>query len=114
MMPFAESKSLYQAMLDEMKGVKLDPKAEVDANFYKDMFCVAMTSKKIEEAIWICFQRVTIDGLKIDDQSFEKVEHRDDYFTACYEVGRENIQPFTKSLYAKYSTVLASLQGVLA
>lgn len=114
MAPFKESKELYQAVLEEMRALKLDPKAEVDANFFKDLFCVGMASKKIEAAVWVCIKRATIDDLKIDDESFEKAEHRDDYFTVLFEVAKENVQPFTKSLYAQYSNVLGNLQNVLA
>ena len=49
--PFVEAKALYQAFLAEMKSLKLDHKAEVDVNFWKDIFCTALASKQIEQAI---------------------------------------------------------------
>lgn len=109
--PFEDAKSLYQAMLEEMKGTKLDPKEQVDANFFKDLFCIALSSKKVEQAVWKCFERVTYNDIKVSKDTFEPESARQDYFDVMYEVGRANILPFTKSLYAKYSQVLDLLKG---
>lgn len=108
--PFAQSKALYQAILEEVKTLRLDPDAEVDVNLYKDLFCVGFSSKKIEAALAKCLDRVTYNDLKIDDQTFESEAARDDYMTVCFEVTKANILPFTKSLYAKYSHILGLLK----
>lgn len=116
--PFADARALYQAVMEEAKGLKLDPNADVDVNLYKDLFCVGLTSKKIESALWDCFKRCTYDSgagdLKITTDSFEPVERRDDYLTVCFEVAKENVQPFMKSLYAQYSQILGTVQNALA
>jgi hypothetical protein len=110
--PFQAAKALYQAVLEEVKGVKVDPLAEVDVNLFKDMFCIGLSSKKIESALAECLKRVTYNGLKVDSSTFEPVESRQDYVTACFEVAKENIEPFTKSLYAQYAAILGQLQKV--
>lgn len=110
MSPFAVGRDLYQAALEEIKGVTLDMDAEIDGNFFKDLFCVGASSKKIEKCLWKCLEKAVIDGEKITEDSFESEEHRGDYFDVMYEVGRVNIFPFTKSLYVKYGHLLALLQ----
>lgn len=109
--PFPEARALYQAVVEEMKGLKLDPEAEIDVNFYKDVFCVGLSSKKIEAALWKCMERSLINDLKITADTFEPVEKRDDYLTVCFEVAQENIRPFTKSLFAQYGHIFAMIQS---
>lgn len=110
--PFAEAKALYQACLEELRGLKVDPKEEVDVNLFKDLFCVGLASKKIEAALDVCMKRALYKDLKIDDKTFEDIEARQDYIPACFEVAKENISPFVKSLYAEYSPLWAKIQGV--
>lgn len=109
--PFADSKALYMALLEEAKGLKLDPHAEVDANFFKDIFCVGFSSKKIEACINKCSERALIDDSKISPDSFEQVEHRDDYITTIFEIAQENIQPFMKSLSASFGNIARMIQS---
>lgn len=111
--PFEDAKNLYQAMLEELKALKLDPNADVDVNLYKDLLCAGLSSKKIEACLKKCLERVTIDDLKIDSQTFEPVEKRDDYLTVCFEVAQDNVQPFMKSLYAQYGRILVTIRSVL-
>lgn len=109
--PFADAKALYMVLLEEGKSLKLDPEVEIDANFFKDVFCVGFSSKKIEAALWKCMERVLIDELRVTPDSFEEAAHRDDYFTVLFEVAKENIQPFTKSLYAQFSAITRMMQN---
>jgi hypothetical protein len=112
--PFAVSRALYQALLEELKGLKLDPKAEIDVNLWKDLFCSALSSKKIEACLEECMKRATYNGRKIDSDTFEPVEARGDYFDVCFEVAKENVLPFAKSLYAQYADILAKVKSALA
>lgn len=112
--PFAISRSLYQAVLEAVKDLELDPKAEVDVNFFKDLFCVGLSSKKIESCLNECMKRVTYNGLKITDETWEPIEAREDYLDTCFEVAKENLLPFTKSLYAKYAPIVEMLRKNLA
>jgi maltooligosyltrehalose synthase len=111
--PFSEAKALYQAVAEEAKALKLDPKQEIDVNFFKDIFCVGLASAKIEKALEPCLKRVTYNGLKIDANTFEDVEARQDYFLVCYEVAKENLLPFTKSLTQKLSHIIPMIKGDL-
>lgn len=108
--PFPDSRALYQALLEEGKGLRLDMNAEVDGNLYKDIFCVGFSSKKIESAIFKCMQRCLYNDLKMTDETFEPEAAREDYFTVLFEVVQENIRPFTKSLYAQFSVVSGMIQ----
>jgi hypothetical protein len=110
--PFVDSKNLYQAMLREVKGMKFDANEKVDVNFFKDLFCAGFASKEIEDALWTCFARCLINKEKITEETFEPVPRRDDYFAVCFEVAKENVMPFTKSLYAQYSHILDLLTVV--
>lgn len=102
---FAISKALYQAVLDEVKGLSIFGKPDVE--MYKELFCYGFSSKKIESCLWECFKVCQYcDGrgeLKVDQDTFESLSARDDYMTVCMEVAKENISPFVKSLYAEYA-----------
>lgn len=104
--PFGVAKSLFQAVLKELKGVDVSTTTEI-ASLYKDFFCLGYSSKEIEAALWECFKRCTINydeggDLKIDGQTFESEARRQDYISVCMEVAQENIAPFAKSLYAEF------------
>lgn len=112
--PFVDSKALYQALLEEAAGLKLDPNQDIDVNFFKDVFCVGFSSKKIEACIWKCMERVTYDGQRVTMDSFEPVKAREDYMTVLFEVVQENIRPFAKNLYAQFSRITGMMQNVPA
>lgn len=112
--PFAPAKALYQAVLEELKGLNLDPTKEIDVNLFKDFFCTGFASKKIEACLWECMKRATYNGLKVSDDTFEPVEAREDYIQVCFEVAKANIAPFLKSLYAQFGPILAKLQSAQA
>lgn len=102
--PFAISKALYQAMLKELKDITISDIK--DADLMKSFFCVGFSSIEIEALIWECFKRCTYNAgngdLRIDIDTFEPVERRQDYLAVCAEVAKENIDPFARSLYAEY------------
>jgi len=104
--PFEVSKALYQAILEEAKAVAFVSTTEM-ASVYKDIFCVGLSSKKIEACLWECFKKCIYNSgkgdLKIDKDTFEPVEARSDYVAVCIAVAKENIDPFVKGLYAEYS-----------
>lgn len=99
--PFKDSKALYQALLRELKGVTLSASVDM-ASVYRDLFCLGFASPDIEACIWKCMERCLLNDLRIDDNTFEPVERRDDYVKVCVEIARENVFPFFKSLYAEY------------
>lgn len=115
--PFADAKALYQAILKELKLIHMDSKTEM-VNIYKDLFCSGFASEEIEKKLWVCFKRCTYNGgagdLKIDESTFEPVERREDYMSACIEVAKENVFPFAKSLYAEYQRALSTIETAQA
>lgn len=112
--PFADSKALYQALLEEVKGVKLNDDQNIDGNFYKDLFCTGFSSKRIEAAVQACMKKCLIDGEKFTNDYFEPEEKRADYFVMSYEVTKANISPFTKDLYARFTGLISQIQGTQA
>lgn len=115
--PFKAAKALYQAILKEGRGVEVSTKTEM-STLFKDLFCTGFSSPQIEECLWACFQRCTYNGgngdLRISDDTFEPIQARDDYFTVCVEVAKENVGPFVKSLYAEYQRFIAMMPTDLA
>jgi hypothetical protein len=115
--PFIDAKALYQAVLDEIKSINIATNPDM-ASVFKDLACIAFSSKKIEQCLEVCFKRCTYDSgkgdLKIDQNTFEPVEARSDYMAVCMNVAKENILPFMKSLYAEYQQFLAMLPNVPA
>jgi hypothetical protein len=109
--PFADGKALQMALLEEAKCLRLDMTAEVDGNFYKDIFCSAFSSKKIEAAVWKCMERALYNDQKITMDTFEPEAARDDYITVVFEVAAENVRPFTKSLYASFAAITRMIQS---
>lgn len=112
---FQDSKELWSAVLEEAKGLRANPDVEIDVNLFKDMFCTAFSSKKIEAALWKCMQKCRYrdddrGDLKIDSTTFEPVSAREDYMTVCFEVAKANCAPFLKTLASSYSQVLGVLK----
>jgi hypothetical protein len=112
--PFADSKSLYQAVLEELKEIKVSLQDDVNEDFVKNLFCVGFSSKKIESALEKCMKRATYNGLRIDAQTFEPIEARADYMQVCIEVAKVNIAPFVKGLFAEFSTIMGMVKDDLA
>jgi hypothetical protein len=108
--PFEDSKSLYQALLKEIKFI--DVKEDIDPlKLMKDVFCAGFSSSQIDHELTKCFKRCTYadKGIqkKIDMKtSFESDEGREDYLFVCMEVIKENVSPFLKHLSAQFSELL--------
>lgn len=111
--PFADSKALYQAMLDEARGVQITKDNEL-GNMFKDFFCIAFSSKKVEACLSECLKKCTYNDLAIAKDTFEPLDARADYTMVCMEVAKENVAPFAKSLYAEYQRILAMISATQA
>ena len=113
--PFSDAKALHQAILEEIKQIELSGKTDL-TNMFKNIACVAFSSKKIESCIEICLKRCTYDfgkgDLKIDSHTFEPLAHREDYIAVCTAVIEENILPFMKSLYAEFQRFMSKLPSI--
>lgn len=112
MATFTASRALYQSFLEEMRGMKWNPSDEIDVNLFKDLFCSALSSKKVEACLWECMKKALYNDLRITLDTFEPVEAREDYLRVCLEVAHYNVGPFMKNLFAEllnlYSTFAKS------
>lgn len=107
--PFRAAKRLFDALALEIKDAKMDPKEEIDVNFIKGILLGAVASPKVEEALWPCLVNCIYNDHKITTETFENSDARVDFLEICYEVGKENVFPFMKNLYSKYSPILQGL-----
>lgn len=105
--PFADAKALYQAVLEEVKGVQIGASMDITSVF-KDLACVAFSSKKIEAALEICLKRCLYNDLKIDKTTFDPPEKRQDFVDVCFFCMKENLTPFTNGLFALFSQFTVS------
>lgn len=110
--PFEVSESLFRAISEEMKNMKIESELP-DVNFFKDIFCQGISSDKIRACTWACMDHALYNGLRITKDTFTPVAAREDYLEICFEVVKENIAPFTKNLYAQFSQVVGILKKSL-
>lgn len=108
--PFSEAKALYQALLEEAKGIAFDAKTDL-GSLMKQVFCVGFSSKKVDAALSVCLSRCTYNDLKIDASTFEPLKAREDYSIVCIEVVQDTIAPFTKGLYAEFARLLSTIES---
>lgn len=115
--PFVDSKNLYQALLAELKGVRLEDDKNM-STLFKDIFCAGFSSSTVEACLWKCLIRCSYNNghgdLKIDKDTFEPVEARVDYYTVCMEVARENVEPFMRSLLQDYGKFVEAATKIQA
>lgn len=108
--PFAIAKELFKNFAAELKTVRADAKLEIDTNFIKDIICTMISSEKIEASFNECAKRCLYKGQKIDAETFESIEARQDYLTVVQHVCWENIAPFTNGLSVRFDQVLGTLE----
>ncbi len=97
--PFADSKALYQAILEECRGFDL---RVGKLGLFKDAICTLGFSPKVEACLWKCMSRCLYNGLKITPETFEPRSAREDYEEIRWEVVKDNTDPFMKSLFALF------------
>lgn len=107
--PFKDARKLMQALVEEIREIKVDPNQQVDVNMWKDFICAGLASQEIERALQPCMYRCLYDDFKITDDTFEPIAARNDYLTVVMEVVKENVLPFTKSLYAEFANIIEKL-----
>lgn len=106
--PFVDAKNLYQALLRELRDLPLT-NMENTEDLYKNLFCIGFSSPHIEAYLSKCLARCTYnDGRgsgdrKIDGDTFEPVDCRQDYMKVCVEVAQDNVAPFMSSLLPEFS-----------
>lgn len=108
--PFADARDLYQAVLEEARGVKINPEDNV-LSLQKEIFCAFLTSKKVEAAVWKCMEKCLYNGARIKEETFEPELARGDYIDVLYSVTEKNVSPFLKSLSAEFSLIREILKS---
>lgn len=114
LVPFSDAMALNEAIAEELTKIAIDSETEM-ASVYKDLFFIGISSPKIKSALWKCMGKCIYNSgkgdLKIDKDSFEPEEARQDYLTVCTEVGKRVIGPFVKSHSAVFFLILEQLKG---
>lgn len=108
--PFPDAVKLYQACAAGMLSVDLKGTGDTAAwCLQKDLFCLALCSPAIDSATWECLKRCTYEGQKITKDSFEAAEAREDFLDIAFEVAKENLAPFMKTLFAQFKAMSEAL-----
>lgn len=110
--PFKDARRLYQSIGGEFLKIDLAGDDELH-NTIKNALCLGISSAEIEKALEPCMRKCLYKGTKIIDDSFEPEEAREDYLDICIEVIKENIRPFTKSLFAQFKAYTGLLETAL-
>ena len=110
--PFDEAERLRETAFEEMKTIDLNPDKEMDANFYKNLFCTAFSSNKFKEALKPCMARALYGDNKCHlSSTWESPEAREDYMAVLSEVAKENLTPFLKGLTSSLKALSQVIQG---
>ena len=111
--PFGEAKALMQALFAEARGVEIIQGAEIP-NMMKDLLFSGLSSVAIDKALKPCLARCIYSSgkgeLKVDEDTFEPAEAREDYMDVVFEVVKENVGPFGKGLYAKFGLLMSMIE----
>lgn len=116
--PFADAKALYKAFLKEVKEIEIKSQMEM-ANVYKNILCGALSSPEIESCVIACLKRCTYtEGdkgeLRFDDKTFEPQNRWQDYTVVCFEVMKENLDPFLKDLSVQLEKMFSVMNAFQA
>lgn len=112
LLPFWEAWQVSRIVLKEVekldfsdfRGVSFENLTESDVLSLKTPLCAVLSSEQLIEAAKTCFKKCTYNGLKIDTDTFEKVEARRDFILVSYHAIWENISPFFGSLVSLFKT----------
>lgn len=112
-LPYLKAWGVSQIVLKEIEKIGLDTKElksidfknlmAVDALNFKNPLCSVLSSDPILEAAKTCMERCTYNGLKIDDDTFERIEARQDFLPVVFSVLKENISPFFANLFSFFT-----------
>jgi hypothetical protein len=111
--PFADSKRLLNALLEEAGALELDLESDINFSLIKNIVCKAFPSDKIDKALAECMKRCLYDDTRITSTTFEPEDARQDYMVVCFEVAKANVMPFMKSLAQKLSKAMEALVGTI-
>lgn len=107
--PFKERQEMLDAVLVEVKGVKLDKGIDFDTNFIKDMICTLLTSKRVTSAFRKILGRCTLDGDRITEKIIEQESYAEDYVEIFSTVVLTIVSPFLSKVPVVLEKVINSL-----
>lgn len=109
-LPYLKAWGVSQIVLKEIEKMNIDIGTlksidfknllAMDALNFKNPLCAIISSEQILEAAKTCMERCTYNGLKIDSDTFEKIEARQDFLPVVFSVLKENISPFFANLFS--------------
>lgn len=73
----------------------------------KNPICSLISNKVFISAAKACFEKCTIDNLRINNDTFEKEDKRCDFIPAVYHVLMQNLTPFFSNLLSYFTTKLS-------
>lgn len=115
--PFKSASKLRRVLAAELLSVNLDVDvsklslemdvSKLDArglNTLKNLFCKLLSSEAVENVVFECAARCTLEGKKIDPALFDDETLRADFVPVAQEVMKLNAAPFFASLGSLFST----------
>ena len=112
-LPYLKAWIVSQIVVKEIEKIGLDTKElksidfknlmAVDALNFKNPLCAILGSEPIIEAAKTCMERCTYNSLRIDDDTFERIEARQDFLPVVFSVLKENISPFFANLFSFFT-----------
>jgi hypothetical protein len=108
--PFELANNLKKVVLKELNHLNVKTDIQV-MELCKNYICMTFSSDEVEKCLWECFKKCSYDcgkgELKIDKDSFESAQAREDFTAIQIAVAEECLFPFLKSLYALSLRLLA-------
>ena len=95
---------VVEKMQLDLKGVDFDALLVTDILAFKGPICTLLGSKEINDVVKQCFSRCSYNQVKINEQTFEPVECRQDFLPCAYYALKENAYPFFGSLVSFLKT----------
>jgi hypothetical protein len=104
-LPYEQAWGISQIVAGVIEDIEINI-ADVDKGDWKATdvlnlkkpLCKIISNKEVIDAAKQCWERCTYNKLRIDGQTFEKIEARQDFIYAAFYAIKENISPFFASL----------------
>lgn len=103
--PFRVSNALFKAAIEKSNSVEVSGPGDI-LGLFRGVFLGGLADAKTESCLNECMKYALYGGLKIDKDTFEPMEAREDYLTVCWEVAHHNVFPFLKNPSALFERVL--------
>lgn len=107
---FDNGDHLYRAIIEEAGSMDVNKLTDIDETLLLKVVLKSLSSKKIKEAVWACFDKAIVDGEKLTKEYFEPASKREDYMPIVIEITKVNMMPFWKSLCAQFLPLFQQVQ----